>query len=100
MPGNIEKEDNKIIVTTIQKLEQPHESGKQTCPSPKASSFIFEECHHSICEAQRILKKKFNKYYQSNFTGTPIFPKMRLAQKSMYLSNRITFVCNYRCYSR
>ena len=36
--------------------------------------FIFDECHRSqFGEAQRNLKKKFRKFYQFGFTGTPIF---------------------------
>ena len=38
--------------------------------------FIFDECHRSqFGEAQKQLKKKFKKYYQFGFTGTPIFPE-------------------------
>ena len=41
--------------------------------------FIFDEAHRSqFGEAQRNLKKKFKKYYQFGFTGTPIFPKNAL----------------------
>ncbi|WP_333669208.1 type I restriction endonuclease subunit R, EcoR124 family, partial [Acinetobacter guillouiae] len=36
--------------------------------------FIFDECHRSqFGEAQKNLKKKFKKFYQFGFTGTPIF---------------------------
>ena len=38
--------------------------------------FIFDECHRSqFGEAQRNLQRKFKKYYQFGFTGTPIFPE-------------------------
>ena len=38
--------------------------------------FIFDECHRSqFGEAQKQLRKKFKKYYQFGFTGTPIFPE-------------------------
>ena len=38
--------------------------------------FIFDECHRSqFGEAQKNLKKKFKKFYQFGFTGTPIFPR-------------------------
>lgn len=37
--------------------------------------FIFDEAHRSqFGEAQKNLKKKFKKFYQFGFTGTPIFP--------------------------
>lgn len=41
--------------------------------------FIFDEAHRSqFGEAQKLLKKKFKKYYQFGFTGTPIFPENAL----------------------
>jgi type I restriction enzyme, R subunit len=41
--------------------------------------FIFDECHRSqFGEAQKNLKKKFKKFYQFGFTGTPIFPQNAL----------------------
>ena len=40
--------------------------------------FIFDECHRSqFGEAQKNLKKKFKRYYQFGFTGTPYFPGKR-----------------------
>lgn len=73
---NIEKEDNKIIVTTIQKLNNLMKSEDNLPVYQKQVVFIFDECHRSqFGEAQKQLKKKFKKYYQFGFTGTPIFPK-------------------------
>jgi type I restriction enzyme R subunit len=41
--------------------------------------FIFDECHRSqFGEAQKNLKKKFKKFSQFGFTGTPIFPQNAL----------------------
>ncbi|MFO0211184.1 MAG: type I restriction endonuclease subunit R, EcoR124 family, partial [Pseudanabaena sp.] len=41
--------------------------------------FIFDECHRSqFGEAQKNLRKKFKKFYQFGFTGTPIFPENAL----------------------
>jgi type I restriction enzyme R subunit len=43
--------------------------------------FIFDECHRSqFGEAQKNLKKKFKKFYQFGFTGTPIFPQNALGR--------------------
>jgi type I restriction enzyme, R subunit len=37
--------------------------------------FIFDECHRSqFGEAQKNLIRKFKRFYQFGFTGTPIFP--------------------------
>ncbi len=73
---NIEKDDNRIIVTTIQKLNNLMKSEDNLPVYQKQVVFIFDECHRSqFGEAQKQLKKKFKKYYQFGFTGTPIFPE-------------------------
>lgn len=72
---NLEKLDNKIIVTTIQKLNNLMKNESDLPVYDKQVVFIFDECHRSqFGEAQKNLKKKFKKYYQFGFTGTPIFP--------------------------
>lgn len=76
---NIDKDDNKIIVTTIQKLNNLMKSESNLPIYQKQVVFIFDECHRSqFGEAQKQLKKKFKKYYQFGFTGTPIFPQNAL----------------------
>ncbi len=76
---NINKDDNKIIVTTIQKLNNLMKSENDLPVYNKQVVFIFDEAHRSqFGEAQKNLKKKFNKYYQFGFTGTPIFPENAL----------------------
>ena len=71
---NIEKDDNKIIVTTIQKLNNLIKSETNLEIYNKQVVFIFDECHRSqFGEAQKNIKKKFKKFYQFGFTGTPIF---------------------------
>lgn len=73
---NIEKDDNKIIVTTIQKLNNLMKSESDLSIYQKQVVFIFDEAHRSqFGEAQKNLKKKFKKFYQFGFTGTPIFPQ-------------------------
>ena len=72
---NIEKDDNKIIVTTIQKLNNLMKSEGDLSIYQKQVVFIFDEAHRSqFGEAQKNLNKKFKKFYQFGFTGTPIFP--------------------------
>ena len=71
---NLEKDDNKIVVTTIQKLNNLMKSEVDLPIYDKQVVFIFDECHRSqFGEAQKNLKKKFKKFYQFGFTGTPIF---------------------------
>jgi len=76
---NIEKDDNKIIVTTIQKLNNLIKSEGDLDIYGKQVVFIFDECHRSqFGEAQKNLQKKFKRFYQFGFTGTPIFPQNAL----------------------
>lgn len=76
---NLDKDDNKIIVTTIQKLNNLMKSESDLPVYGKQVVFIFDECHRSqFGEAQKNLKKKFKKFYQFGFTGTPIFPQNAL----------------------
>jgi type I restriction enzyme R subunit len=80
---NIEKDDNKIIVTTIQKLNNLMKSEGDLAIYQKQVVFIFDEAHRSqFGEAQKNLKKKFKKYYQFGFTGTPIFPQNALGSET------------------
>ena len=80
---NIEKEDNKIIVTTIQKLNNLIKSDVNLAIYNKEVVFIFDEAHRSqFGEAQKNIKKKFKKYYQFGFTGTPIFPENALGAET------------------
>ncbi|WP_291089584.1 type I restriction endonuclease subunit R [Empedobacter sp. UBA7494] len=80
---NIEKDDNKIIVTTIQKLNNLMKGDQELDIYNKQVVFIFDEAHRSqFGEAQKNLKKKFKKYYQFGFTGTPIFPQNALGAET------------------
>src|SRR5690554_4141627 len=80
---NIEKEDNKIIVTTIQKLNNLMKGERDLPVFQKQVMFIFDEAHRSqFGEAQKNLRKKFKKYYQFGFTGTPIFPENALGAET------------------
>jgi type I restriction enzyme R subunit len=80
---NLDKDDNKIIVTTIQKLNNLMKSEGDLPIYNKQVVFIFDECHRSqFGEAQNNLQKKFKKYYQFGFTGTPIFPQNALGAET------------------
>lgn len=80
---NIEKDDNKIIVTTIQKLNNLMKSEDHLPVYHQQVVFIFDECHRSqFGEAQKNLRKKFKRYYQFGFTGTPIFPENALGAET------------------
>lgn len=80
---NLEKDDNKIVVTTIQKLNNLMKSEADLPIYSKHVVFIFDECHRSqFGEAQKNLKKKFKKFCQFGFTGTPIFPENALGAET------------------
>lgn len=70
----IEKEDGKIIVTTIQKLNNFIKTNSTHEIYGKHCVLIFDECHRSqFGDYQKQIKEKFKKHYQFGFTGTPIF---------------------------
>ena len=80
---NLDIDDNKIIVTTIQKLHNLMKSEGDLGIYNKNVVFIFDECHRSqFGEAQKNLKKKFKRFYQFGFTGTPIFPQNALGAET------------------
>lgn len=80
---NLDKDDNKIVVTTIQKLNNLIKSDGDLPIYSKQVVFIFDECHRSqFGEAQKNLKKKFKTFYQFGFTGTPIFPENALGAET------------------
>ena len=80
---NLTKNDHKIIVTTIQKLNNLMRSEEHLPVYDQQVVFIFDEAHRSqFGEAQKNLKKKFKKYYQFGFTGTPIFPDNALGSET------------------
>ena len=80
---NLELDDNKIIVTTIQKLNNLMKGEGVLPVYNQQVVFIFDECHRSqFGEAQKNLKKKFKRFYQFGFTGTPIFPENALGAET------------------
>lgn len=80
---NLDKDDNKIIVTTIQKLNNLMKVEADLSVYQQQVVFIFDECHRSqFGEAQKNLKKKFKRFYQFGFTGTPIFPQNALGSET------------------
>ncbi|WP_257874516.1 type I restriction endonuclease subunit R [Helicobacter sp. 11S03491-1] len=65
--------DEKIIITTIQKLSKFVSKYSNSDVFNKEIVFIFDECHRSqFGSMHERIKKKFKKYYIFGFTGTPI----------------------------
>ncbi len=80
---NLLKDDNKIVVTTIQKLNNLIKSEKDLPIYNKQVVFIFDEAHRSqFGQTQKNIRKRFKKYYQFGFTGTPIFSQNALGSET------------------
>ena len=80
---SIEKNDNKIIVTTIQKLNEFVKKNPNHEIYDKDCVLIYDECHRSqFGDAQKNIRKAFKKYYQFGFTGTPIFAENALGSET------------------
>lgn len=80
---SIEKNDNKIIVTTIQKLNEFVKKNPNHEIYDKDCVLIYDECHRSqFGDAQKNIRKSFKKYYQFGFTGTPIFAENALGSET------------------
>jgi len=66
----------KIIITTIQKLDNFIKKNSETEVYKKDVVIIFDECHRSqFGNMHKAIIKRFKKYYIFGFTGTPIFAK-------------------------
>lgn len=75
----IERDDNRIVVTTIQKLNEFVKRNSNHDIFEKHCVLIFDECHRSqFGDAQKNIRKSFKRHYQFGFTGTPIFPENSL----------------------
>ena len=71
---SIEKDDHKIIVTTIQKLNEFVKKNPTHPVLEQQCVLIYDECHRSqFGDSQKKIKTGFKNYYQFGFTGTPIF---------------------------
>lgn len=72
--------DNKLIVTTIQKLNNAINNDRHALKMEqhrdKKIVFIFDECHRSqFGETHKRITEYFTNYQLFGFTGTPIFVK-------------------------
>lgn len=72
----IEDDNAKIIVTTIQKLSEFVKRNPKHPAFQKHLVLIFDECHRSQFGDMHIsITKSFKNYHLFGFTGTPIFAK-------------------------
>lgn len=76
----LEDDECRIIITTIQKLSIFIEKNKKHPVCDKQVVLIFDECHRSqFGDMHTAITKSFKKYYIFGFTGTPIFSKNAVA---------------------
>lgn len=72
----IEDDNAKIIVTTIQKLSEFVKRNPKHPAFQKHLVLIFDECHRSqFGDMHKLIVKSFKNYHLFGFTGTPIFAK-------------------------
>ena len=70
----LESKDSKIIITTIQKLDNFVRRNKGHEVYSKHVVMIFDECHRSqFGDMHTAIIKIFKNYHIFGFTGTPIF---------------------------
>lgn len=71
----LENSRERIVITTIQKLNQFCKSEQKHDVYDKHVVIIFDECHRSqFGEMHKQIVKRFKRYHIFGFTGTPIFP--------------------------
>ncbi len=70
----LENDNAKIIITTIQKLATFIKKNTSHAVFDKRVVIIFDECHRSqFGDMHQAITKYFKRYYLFGFTGTPIF---------------------------
>jgi type I restriction enzyme R subunit len=90
---NLEKDDNKIIVTTIQKLNHLMKSESVLPIYGKQVVFIFDECHRSqFGEAQANLKRNSGISINSGSLELPSFPRTPAAQRPPPVCLAVSFI--------
>lgn len=90
---NIEKDDNKIIVTTIQKLNNLMKSEDNLPIYQKQVVFIFDECHRSqFGEAQKQLRKNSKSIISLVLLEHQFSQKMRMARKQRQVCSAVNCI--------
>lgn len=82
----LEDDDAKIIITTIQKLDHFIRRNKGHEVFDKHIVLVFDECHRSqFGDMHTAITKNFKKYHIFGFTGTPIFADNAASGKNINL---------------
>lgn len=88
--------NNKLIVTTIQKLynavTKEHHLKTMDNLKDKKIVFIFDECHRSqFGDTHKRIKSYFTNYQMFGFTGTPIFVENAVSKESQKHTTKSLF---------
>lgn len=82
----LEDDDAKIIITTIQKPDHFIRRNKGHEVFDEHIVLVFDECHRSqFGDMHTAITKNFKKYYIFGFTGTPIFADNAAGRKNVNL---------------
>ena len=82
----LENDDAKIIITTIQKLDNFIRRYKGHEIFGGHIVLVFDECHRSqFGDMHTAITKNFKNYHIFGFTGTPIFADNAVSGKNVYL---------------
>ncbi len=74
LKSQLANSQNRIIITTIQKLSRLIKQEKHLEAYQQRVVIIFDECHRSqFGDMHTAITKSFKKYHLFGFTGTPIF---------------------------
>ena len=89
----LEDDNARIIITTIQKLSTFIKKEKNHPVYGKRVVIIFDECHRSqFGDMHTAIVKNFKKYHLFGFTGTPIFAaNARAASRAQFFTTAQTF---------
>lgn len=88
----LSKDKDRIIITTIQKLNQFCKNEHKHPIYDKHVVIIFDECHRSqFGDMHKLIVKRFNKYHIFGFTGTPIFAEN--AQQALLTTAQLFGTC-------
>lgn len=83
---------DRIIITTIQKLNQFCKSETKHPIYDQHVVIIFDECHRSqFGDMHKLIVKRFRKYHIFGFTGTPIFAEN--AQQALLTTEQVFGEC-------
>ncbi len=88
---SLKNDASKIVITTIQKLDNFVKKYKNHPAYSKKVVMIFDECHRTqFGDMHRRITTAFKKYFAFGFTGTPIFEENAVSVTATMLARKTT----------